>query len=417
MLRDRELTLPEVGNTDWIQRTSSDEELYWFSIVCHILLPQRTATYAYPLVTLIFSCLYTGINSESLTYVEKRRLFTLAGFITGLLPLIHAHSFLVVGVTAAFFCITYPGQLFDLSKKGHFFLWLAFAIPIILFAFPQIPTYLERIQNGDSHGQSFIKFAPVWRNNPWAETAPDVLDLNFFVLWWKSLTFTLPLSLLGIAFLDVKQRKFYAALLVIFVMANVINFQPWDKDNTKIFAIWMFLASAVAVLALSKLAQVSFLLKPVVAIIFISMIISGTFICIRESEMHNWKFSDQEDYKVAAVVRERTAHDAIFITSDSHLHPITNLAGRTTVYGYGGWLHSHGYPGLWEREQELKGFLRDPANQLKFLEKYNVSYLCWDMTMPNNDFKQEYFDKTREVLIVHHTWKYKVYDLRALRSA
>lgn len=496
MLQERTLSLSEIGNTDWMQRTAADEELYWFSIICHILMPQRTATYAYPLVALVFTSLYSGMNHSNLTYRQRQRLFLLAGCITGLLPLVHAHSFLVVGVVAVVYCLMYPMQVLDPRRGGHFFLWFAFGLPIILLALPQVPSYMDRILGGDSDGHSFIKWAPVWRSHPWSETAPHILDLNFFVLWFKSLTFVVPLGLASFLFYDVKQVKFSVALWAVFVLANLVNFQPWDKDNTKIFAIWMFGAANGAVLVLSRVAQsrhvllqlvaavvatvaVAFVasfaymerpymmwqyalqsfswqqvglwaeshflllvigyasamfvavllfvrpirqrnwvMKLAVAAIFVSMIFTGTLMCIRETGMDNWQYADPEDHKVAEAIQLRTAHDAIFITSDNHIHPVTGFAGRTTVYGFPGWLHSHGYPKMWEREHELRDFLEFPELHGQFLTKYNISYLCWDYELASTyKFDQAFFDKNVLVSYIYHSYKYKVYDLRQLRDS
>lgn len=420
MLRDREFTLDEIINEDWMQKTSSGKELYWFSIVCHILLPQRTATYAYPLVVLIFTCLYTGVNTKEFTYSERKKLFLLAGFLTGLLPLVHAHSFLVVGIVSLSYCLLHPGKMFDLSKNGYFFYWLCFGLPIILLASPQIPNYLDRIISGDSDGSSFIKYSPLWRNHPWIDdeiiSFLPFKDLNFFILWWNALTFVLPLSLLGFYFLNVKQRKFFACVFLIFIMANLIMFQPWDKDNTKLFAIWMFLAAAVSVYTLSEIGKKHFIFKFFVCIIFVSMIVSGSLMCVREANLW-WMYSDQEDFKVADVIKARTAHDAIFITGPNHINPVTNFAGRTTVFGFPGWVHSHGYPDMWSRQDELRNFLRNPRANSHFLKTYNISYICWDVHLSTDyTFDQDFLDKNPNVLVLYQSYKYKVYDVQALRD-
>ena len=415
MLRDQNLNLYEIVREDWMQKTSSGQEIYWFGIVCHILMPQRTATYAYPLVALVFTCLYSGINNTKITYTERKRLFILAGIITGLLPLVHAHSFMVVGIVAVVYCLLHPGQIFDLTKNGHFFYWLSFGIPIILLALPQIPNYLDRIVGGDSEGKSFIKFDPLWRHSPWVDVAPSFsVDLNFFVLWWNALNFLFPLSIIGIYYLDVKQRKFYACLWIIFIMANLIMFQPWDKDNTKIFAIWVFMAAGVAIWTLSKWGSKNFVLKLVVILLFVSMITSGTILCIREANLW-WMYGGNEEYKVAELIKTQTAHDSIFITSGAHIHPVTNLAGRTTVYGFAGWIHSHGYPNMWDREAELRDFLNYPRDNIDFLKKYNISYLCWDHELDGTyGYDQEFFDKSSSVLVLYQSYKYKIYDIRGL---
>jgi len=275
---------------------------------------------------------------------------------------------------------------------------------------------MDRIVSGDSDGGSFIKFSPLWRHDPWFVGGHLFDDWNFFVLWWNALTFLVPLSVIGVYYLDVKQRKFYFCVSLIFVMANVIMFQPWDKDNTKLFAIWVFLAAGVATNCLSKWGNKNFLLKALVCMVFIPMILSGTIMCVREANLW-WLYGGTEEYKVANLVKARTPHDSIFITSDSHINPITNLAGRTTVFGFAGWVHSHGYPNMWARQQELKNFLAHPGDHIKFLRDYNISYICWDMELSQEYVvNQDFLDKNPNVLVLYQSYKYKVYDVTGLRE-
>jgi hypothetical protein len=323
---------------------------------------------------------------------------------------------LCVGVITLTYALLHSRKMFDFSSQGHFFLWFCFGVPVIIFALPQIPAYMDRLATGDVSGESFIKFAPLWRNDPWVKTGPLLTDLNFFVFWFKALTFLVPCSLLGLFYLDEKQRKLYICFLAVFVMANLINFQPWDKDNNKIFAIWLMAGAGVAVHFLNRLQQRRYLMKVVVVVLFLSMIVSGTLMCIREYHLF-WQMYDKEDVRMSDAIKRSTPYDAIFITNESHIHPISNLAGRTVVFGFPGWVHSHGYYGMWERQAELKKFLKRPVVHLDFLKKYNVTHLCWDLRFEAEGHKidKAWFDSNPKVgEPIYKSSKYTIYDLRNL---
>ena len=368
--------------------------------------------FAYPLALLVFICLFS-INDNNLARFERVKFFLLAGAVTGLLPLVHAHSFVGIGLIAAVYCILHPAELFDFSSSGHFNLWLAFGLPIILLSAPQMPSYLHRILYGESEGEAFIRLTALWRNSPWISQAPSFLpDLNFFILWWKALNFLFPLSFIGIFFLNSVQRKLYLAFIFVFFVGNFVMFQPWDKDNNKIFVIWLMLSCFVAVNALFKLFGKYRITRIVIPILFIAMIFSGTVMCIRETRLW-WEFMDKDDVHFAESIKLNTAHDSIWITNDDHIHPVSNLAGRSVVFGFAGWVHSHGYPNLWERQDEQKIFLRHPQRNVEFLKKHNISYLCWDTGM---DADLQFFNNSPYVKRILQTRKYTVFDLRELRD-
>ena len=422
MLRDRPFTWSQIVNEDWMQKTSSSEELYWFSCVSHVLLPQRSALFAYPLSILVFSCIFTAFNQQKVSDETKRNLFRLSGVIVGLLPLVHAHSFLAVNVILFIYALIEWRKSFDFTKNGYFWLWFSYGMIILLVGLPQIAMYKSRLIGGENEGHSsFVAFAPLWRNYPWrnywkGETMLP-LDFNFFVLWWKALGFMVPLAVLSTFILNSTQRKIIFCFWVIFIMANLIQFQPWDKDNNKIFLIWLMLPVGAVAALLLKLFRKNILLKVLVVILIFSLVISGILMALRETDLW-WQFMDKEDQNFAEWVKHNTESDSVFIVNDSHIHPVTNLAGRSAVFNMAGWVQSHGYPNMWERQSELRRMLSSGDSVSYLWDKYKVDYIAfdWRLTYDYPTTNRNFFDTSPRVTVPYRTDKYTIYDVRGLQS-
>ncbi len=76
----------------------------------------------------------------------------------------------------------------------------------------------------------FVRFTPLWtamRSTPW-------------MLWWRGLGVYVPLFCLAAFTLwrRVIDAFFFLGFAAVFVMANLIIFQPWEMDNTKVPMCW-----------------------------------------------------------------------------------------------------------------------------------------------------------------------------------
>src|SRR4029450_7219320 len=73
----------------------------------------------------------------------------IAGTLTGLAPLFHAHVYVGVGLISGF--------LFLLQPRRQ---WLAFWLPAVLLAFPHLLDIASHVS-----GNSFMRFQPGWRGH------------------------------------------------------------------------------------------------------------------------------------------------------------------------------------------------------------------------------------------------------------
>ena len=422
VLYHREWNWDRAINHDCTQFTTDDKEIYWFHPVCHVLLPQRSALFAYPLVLLVSSCLYQGVTAEPgfLTPAHKRNLFLISGFITGLLPLIHAHSLVCLAMIFIPYALLHPIRSFSINKEtGLFVHWLQFGIPIVSEALIQIPVYMDRL--GADKGASFLVYNPIISHHPWKLYTDGTwydTAMNFSLLWLRAIGPFLPLSLLGALFLNGKQLKLYLSFWVIFAVSNVIQFQPWDKDNTKMFLIWVLLAVAVVAMVIVKLWNApSFLTKLIAIALVVSMVLTGSMMLYRESTLW-WQFMDPEDQEFGQWVAANTDSEDVFIVNDSHIHPVTNLAGKTAMINMAGWVQSHGYPRMWERYADMRNMLSRPDDFLDLFRRYNVSYIAHDWRLgKDNKVDLDFFSYSEHVEQVFTSSKYSVFDVRKLSAS
>jgi hypothetical protein len=421
VLRARAWTWETAINHDCSQFTTDNQELYWFHGFSHILLPQRSATYSFPLLVFVTVCIYEGVNATGLSKSQKSSLFLMAGFITGLLPLVHAHSLACLAIVFLPYALLHPVRSFSLNETtGLFIHWLQFGIPILGESLLQLPVYMDRLgPDATQQSSSFLRYSPLWRGQWATYRGGGLLNeiCNFCLLWARGTGLFMFLGLIGFLFFNGRQRKLYFCFWLIFVVSNLVQFQPWDKDNTKMFIVWAMICTAGVSLVIYKLWRIPLILTKIFAVlVVISLILSGSMMLYRESTLW-WQYMDHEDHEFGNWIAVNTDPDAVFIVNDSHIHPVTNLGGRTAVVNMAGWVQSHGYPDMWKRYSDLREMLARPAFSKELYTKYNISYVVYDWRLQHdNQVDMDFFQFDPNIKLVFHTPKYSVFDTSTYRS-
>ena len=112
-----------------------------------------------------------------------------------------------------------------------------------------------------------------------------------------------------------------------------------------------------------------------------------------------------------------TDTDDVFIVNDSHIHPVTNLAGKTAVVNMAGWVQSHGYPNMWDRYGDMRAMLATPGKSTNLFKKHRVAYIVKDWRLAkDNRVDVPFFVNSPLVSIAFHNSKYTVYDVRKISS-
>lgn len=226
---------------------------------------------------------------------------------------------------------------------------------------------------------------------------------EYFFFWIKNVG---PAFILFLCVLLEGDRRGHAGVLAgamtIFVVAELLLFQPNEYDNNKLFYVFYMFAAALA----ADYASVLFLRmkglrgRYVFAGLFVlCSVLSGGLSIARET-VSDYQLFDPASVEAAEFIEEETEPHAVFMTGTQHLNPASALAGRNIVCGSDLYLFFHGLS-YQENSLDCQRFYQDPENNLDVLQKYGVSYIYlsdYEMSEMNPDVEalNRLFEKVYE---------------------
>lgn len=334
--------------------------LRWVNPIADMLIPQRATLFGW---ALLFPCLYLLYRGA---FEKDLRTFLPLGVIAGALPLVHTHSFLALGIISAVYFVR---SIVRAEGRAQLLGYLKYAGIVALLAGPQLLCFTFR-QSG-----SFLKLNWNWDN---------VSDsfLWFYIKNWGLLFLLLPVAYLDA---DKHDRAVYSGVLLVWLLGEVVQFQPNPYDNNKILFIWFAFTCALVGKWLVRTYQrlrTQMLLdrrplhgtRILAGLVCAALFLSGTLTLVRE-----WKSEYQligaDEVEAAAFIQERTAQDATFLTHNNHNNAVAALTGRNIVCGSGTFLYFHGVD-YSAREKALAGLFEEPETTLQALkEVYSIDYV------------------------------------------
>lgn len=200
-----------------------DLGLRWVNPIVDMLIPQRATLFGW---AFLFPCLYL---LHGFTFEKKTHNVLPLAVIAGLLPMIHTHSFLALGIISAVYCIM------DLIKvrfeKKRLIRWIVYACVTCLLAFPQLFAFTFRQTSEGGLVQIHLN---------WANNADSYL-------WFYIKNFGLIFLLMPFAFflLSGKDRKIYAGVLPLWLISEFVIFQINEYDNNKLLFVWYAFTCAI----------------------------------------------------------------------------------------------------------------------------------------------------------------------------
>lgn len=382
---------------------------HWVNLVADGILPQRTNLYGLPaalMVFTLFAVAWTRARKEAETDVEGKglddanvkgveppsltkpvgatRVLLIAGVVAGLLPLFHMHAYFSVGFVSA--------ALFALRPRRC---WLAFWIPALLLAAPQLLGAATHAAGG-----GFVHLQLGWM-------VPEGTNIAVYLVQ----NFGLPLLLAIPAWLFAPRewRVFYLAFLALFVFSLVLMVSPNVFDNGKLLQPWHAFNSVLVGWLIARLATTHTRRLVALALVLTS-IASGVAALKHESQQRSLVF-DSEQIAAADYVRRHTEPRALFLTAPVIEQPVLCLAGRATLRGPTFWLWSHGYE-FRDRERDVRVIYAGGPEALELLRHYRIDYVylgaseCGDMKADAS-----FFDANFRAL--YRSRAVTVYDTRA----
>lgn len=321
----------------------------WINIITSQAIPQRGWLMGFPIALLVYWLLWRYWQNP------KNNNLGLAGLLTTSLALIHAHSLILVSLVA--------GLLMLQERKIK--PWIKFFLPVVVLGLPQVFYFY----GSSLSGGSFIRWRPGWL----ADRNQDF----WLWFWFKNLGAVLPLSLIGFKLAGKKLRQFSLGFWIIFILANLWQWQPWEWDNTKLITHWYLIAAVLAGKAIEKgLNSKEKIIKSLSLVFFSLSILSGSHDVWRLTQYQQRKirFFTTEQLTLADKIRKNTNPKAIFLTADNHDHWVPVLTGRKIVLGFKGWLWSYGLD-FSRQEQAVKTIYQGGEAAKELLKHYQVDYI------------------------------------------
>ncbi len=333
-----------------------DLNLRWVNVLCDLLVPQRTLLGGWMLVIPALLLLYRALQTKS------RALFVALGLLAGIMPMVHTHSFMALGVISAgaFVCCLWREKALPVNFLIYGGIAACMALPqLLLWTFPQTAA-------GGS-----LEFHLNWVN-----FEDGQLHDGYFWFWIKNVG---PIYLLmAPAALNAPkdQRPLAIGALLLYVLAELFLFQPNPYDNNKLFVVAFLLMLPMVGRLLSglwaRVRDIRGVSIPAAAFLIVCLL-SGGLSIVREA-ISDYELFDAYETEAARYLEANTQTDAVFVTGEQHNNPVAALAGRKLVCGTPTFLYYHGVD-YSEQQAAVREILENPRESAALLSKHQADYI------------------------------------------
>jgi hypothetical protein len=270
------------------------------------------------------------------------KLFVLSGILVGSTPQVQIHSYVAMGqFSIALAVISLLKAESPSGRKKMLKCWLIYGIVANVLAIPQLPPYFSRVTKSRS---SFLQFNPIWRTS-------QKKDLKYapVILWWRGLGAFAAIALVfGWSCITKEQLTVWIPSLFVFVTTNLIRYQPWELDNTKLFyAAWIPVALPVVGQFLARLVTgsrrtwVRMLTSALFVLLLVACCLSAFMSSIR-SYFRRTNIFEKKSYRFGLWLAENSPVSSVVMYDGRTNNPAATVGGRQLWVGYGGWISSHG---------------------------------------------------------------------------
>ena len=317
-----------------------------------------------------------------------------AGVVAGLLPLVHAHSFVVVMAVGA--CIAL------LQKRWRD--WITFAVVASVIALPQMwwSTHNSAVNAGKffewlygwDHGQENIAWF-------WLKNTGFFIPLTFAAILWRRE---------GKALASNRLLIFLSPFTLCFIVPNLLKMAPWIWDNIKVLFYWWLAAAPLVALLIARLWRGSMPSKVIAASLFVCVTLAGALdvgaIVLRSSE---YQIFNADGIQFAELIKREVPPNALVIHAPVHNHPVF-LTGRRSLLGYPGHVWTHGLE-FGPRESEIKRVYAGAPDAEPILRRYGVAYAVvgpLERNSMNMNVNEQFFSRFQQVGEVGEYRLYKI---------
>ena len=376
--------------TGWYMAPANlvDNNIRWVNVLVDMMLPQRTILAGWCVVLPAIWLLIRCVRERS------RALFIILGVWAGAMPMIHTHSFLALGMISAAVmlgCLWYTRKTSWREKLGHFMLYGGIAV---LIALPQLLTWTFP----QTIGGGSLSIRPNWVN--W--NGHGLID-NYFWFWIKNVGLVY-LFMVPAAIAAGRRQKLIAwGALLIYAVAEFIQFQPNPYDNNKLFYVaFMVMLPLVAKYlvewyagerTISLPGAVIRLIPPAVrngyrkcaaligrhgkrilaAVFLVVSLTSGVLSVIREC-VSEYELYGSSVVEATEFLQAHAEKDTVVLTGTQHNNPVSSIGGMNIVCGTGSFLYYHGVD-YSAQERAVRDMYERPAESAALFREYGVDFI------------------------------------------
>ena len=366
-----------------------DGLLRFGNAITTLLIPQRGLLLGMGLAVIVFTLLWRQLGepasgAETRPVGETRLVrwpasgwrMLVAGVLTGILPIVHAHTFAVVFGTAFLL-----GVCFTQWREGRWRAWVVYVVATIAIALP-ILAWTARgsqaslsaffgVELGWDHGTA----DPIWF---WLANTGAFIPILVAAFAWR-----------GEGRLPRKLLLYTLPFLAWFVVPNLLRLAPWLWDNIKVLSYWWLGSVPVVALVLARLWERRALARVAALALAFVLMAAGALDIVRAAVGPAYQEFDRDGIAFAEMIREKTPPTAVILTEPTY-NTAVFLTGRRVFMGYAGFLWANGLPYV-EREQQVHAiYMGDPTAD-DLLARHGVQYIVdgpqerADTTYPPNE--------------------------------
>ena len=370
-----------------------DLNLRFSNVIADLMIPQRALLGGWAMGLPALYLLISSVRAKSYRQTALLALWAAA------LPLVHTHTFLALGLFSGGYLL---GNLIERKEEQRGILLRAglYLGVVLALALPQLlGNAVKQTLEGGS-----LRFQFNWVNNSGGRGFKDF----YFWFWVKNAG--LPFILAVCACLCARKRGYLDIVLgmtAIYVVAELILFQPNEYDNNKLFYIWfmfaMILAADYGSMLMQRMAGLPG--RALLCGLFLcASVLSGALSLGREA-VSGYQLFSANAVAAGGWIRENTDRDDVFLTGQQHINPVCSLAGRQIVCGSDLYVFFHGLD-YGKQSEDCKRFYENPRENADVLADYDVRYIYV------SDYERAEFDVDLDALDEAYALVYENDDVR-----
>ncbi len=393
------------------------ENIRWVNVIVDMMLPQRATLFGWAMLFPGLYLLYRGV------FQKEKRDFLLAGLMAGAMPMVHTHSFLAMGLVCGVWMIysLCRGMFWETvaAKVGKALLVLGLisfcvvkeafrgkedATGFLVVALIVLVICLALV--GFLVGETVRRRGARRVLSPWgvlllAACIPALPQLfywtfqqagtgnfvrshfgwvigddSYLVFYLKNLGLVAILALGGLLLAKSREFSKYAPALAIWLLGELVEFQPNDYDNNKLFyPAFAFLCCAAAQCAWRGLELLKNKRARAGAVAGVLAVTSVSAVLTMGREVvASYELFGSGALSLSQWVEEFTDPQAVILTDTRHNNEIASLAGRNVVCGSPSYLFYHGLP-YWENQKAAQTIYEHPEGAQPLVKKLGVEYI------------------------------------------